>query len=61
MNSILVLKGTNSKEWKKKTKIVLGCIDLNLALRIMRNPFFLWALVTLKRGEIVRNGITKIA
>uniref|UniRef100_A0A1S3Y7A2 Retrovirus-related Pol polyprotein from transposon TNT 1-94 n=1 Tax=Nicotiana tabacum TaxID=4097 RepID=A0A1S3Y7A2_TOBAC len=34
INSIPVLNGTNFKEWKENIMIVLGCMDLDLALRI---------------------------
>ena len=34
INSILVLNGTNFKDWKENIEIVLGCMDLDLALRI---------------------------
>ncbi|CAH9133831.1 unnamed protein product [Cuscuta epithymum] len=33
INSISVLNGTSFKEWKENVMIVLGCLDLNLALR----------------------------
>ncbi|CAH9088342.1 unnamed protein product, partial [Cuscuta europaea] len=33
INSIPVLNGTNFKEWKENVMIVLGCMDLDLALR----------------------------
>lgn len=36
MSSIPVLDGTNFKEWKENILIVLGCMDLDLALRIDR-------------------------
>ncbi|ESQ38312.1 hypothetical protein EUTSA_v10029519mg, partial [Eutrema salsugineum] len=34
LSSILTLTGFNYKEWKSKVKIVLGCMDLDLALRM---------------------------
>lgn len=34
INSIPVLNGTNFKNWKENIEIVLGCMDLDLALRI---------------------------
>ena len=34
INSIPVLNGTNFKDWKENIEIVLGCMDLDLALRI---------------------------
>ena len=33
INSIPVLNGTNFKDWKENIEIVLGCMDLDLALR----------------------------
>ncbi|CAH9074220.1 unnamed protein product, partial [Cuscuta europaea] len=33
INSIPMLNGTNFKEWKENVMIVLGCMDLDLALR----------------------------
>ena len=36
LNSILILNESNFKDWKKKIFIDLGCIDLDLALRIER-------------------------
>ena len=33
VNSIPMLNGTNFKVWKKVIEIVLGCMDLDLALR----------------------------
>ncbi|XP_022878635.1 uncharacterized protein LOC111396430 [Olea europaea var. sylvestris] len=34
INSILILNGTNFKDWKENILIVLSCMDLNFALRI---------------------------
>ena len=34
INSIHVLSGTNFKTWKENLMIVLGCMDLDLALRV---------------------------
>ncbi|XP_010099271.2 uncharacterized protein LOC21398556 [Morus notabilis] len=34
INSIPMLNGTNFKEWKENVMIVLGCMDLDLTLRI---------------------------
>lgn len=36
MNNIPVLNGTNFKKWKEHIMIVLGCIDLDYALRFDR-------------------------
>ncbi|XP_040862121.1 uncharacterized protein [Glycine max] len=33
VNNILMLNGTNFKVWKEAVEIVLGCMDLDLALR----------------------------
>lgn len=33
VNSIPMLNGTNFKVWKDAVEIVLGCMDLELALR----------------------------
>ena len=38
MNSIPVLTGTNFKEWKENVRITLGCMDLDLALRVEQPP-----------------------
>ncbi|XP_057430655.1 uncharacterized protein LOC130723564 [Lotus japonicus] len=34
LNSVPVLDGTNIKDWKENMEIVLGCMDLDLALRV---------------------------
>src|SRR3954466_2794096 len=34
VNNIPILNGTNFKDWKENMLIVLGCMDLDLALRI---------------------------
>ena len=36
VNSILMLNWTNFKVWKEAVEIVLGCMDLDLALRTER-------------------------
>ncbi|KAI5416052.1 hypothetical protein KIW84_041190 [Lathyrus oleraceus] len=33
LNSVSVLNGENFKDWKENIKLVLGCMDLDLALR----------------------------
>ena len=38
INSILILHVTNFKDWKQNVLIVLGCMDLDLALRIYQPP-----------------------
>ena len=40
INSILMLNETNFKNWKENIEIVLGCMDLDFALRI-EQPFSL--------------------
>ncbi|KAH1261056.1 hypothetical protein GmHk_02G004018 [Glycine max] len=37
VNSISMLNGTNFKVWKEAVEIVLGCMDLDLALRTKRS------------------------
>ncbi|XP_042472111.1 uncharacterized protein LOC122054739 [Zingiber officinale] len=34
LSSVPILNGTNFKDWKENILIVLGCMDLDLALRI---------------------------
>ena len=36
VNNIPVLNGTNFKKWKEHVIIVLGCMDLDYALRVDR-------------------------
>lgn len=38
VNSIPMLNGTNFKDWKENIEIVLGCMDLDLALRCEQPP-----------------------
>jgi len=38
LNSVPVLNGTNFKDWEENMEIVLGCMDLDLALRIEKPP-----------------------
>ena len=38
LNSIPVLNGTNFKGWKENVLIILGCMDLDIALRIEHPP-----------------------
>ena len=40
INSIPMLNGTNFKYWKENVMIVLGCMDLDLALRTKQSPTF---------------------
>ncbi|KAL3619928.1 hypothetical protein CASFOL_034840 [Castilleja foliolosa] len=37
-SNILVLNGNNFKDWKENVLIILGCMDLDLALRIEKPP-----------------------
>ena len=37
INSIPMLNGTNFKIWLENVEIVLGCLDLDLALRMERH------------------------
>ena len=38
INSISILNGTNFKNWKENVLIILGCMDLDLTLRIDQPP-----------------------
>ena len=38
LNSVTILNDTNFKDWKENVVIVLGYMDLDLALRIMQPP-----------------------
>ena len=38
MNSVPILNGTNFKDWKENIEIILGCMDLDLALRTEEPP-----------------------
>ncbi|KAH1192931.1 hypothetical protein GmHk_19G054068 [Glycine max] len=38
LNSVPVLNGANFKDWKENMQIVLGCMDLDLVLRIKKPP-----------------------
>ena len=53
-NSIHMLNGTNFKEWKENVLIILGCIDLNLALRIKQH-----ASLTAKNSSNERKNFEK--
>jgi len=37
LNSVPVLNNTNFKDWKENMQIVIGCMDLDLALRIEKS------------------------
>ncbi|KAL2466677.1 hypothetical protein Adt_42528 [Abeliophyllum distichum] len=51
INSIPILNGSNFKHWKENIMIVLGCMDLDLALRIEQPP----ALTTESSTEAKRD------
>ncbi|CAM8896848.1 unnamed protein product [Rhodiola kirilowii] len=34
LNNIVMLNGTNFKDWKENITILLGCMDIDLALRV---------------------------
>ena len=38
VNNILVLNNTNFKKWKGHIMIVLGCTDLDYAIRVEQSP-----------------------
>ncbi|XP_019427119.1 PREDICTED: uncharacterized protein LOC109335441 [Lupinus angustifolius] len=38
MNSVPILNGTNFKDWKENILIVLGCMDLDFALKMEQPP-----------------------
>ena len=38
INFIHILNGTNFKDWKENVLIILGCMDLDLALRTEQPP-----------------------
>jgi hypothetical protein len=38
INSILMLTGSNYKEWKDTLEIILGCLDLDIALQQAKPP-----------------------
>ena len=44
VNGILMLNESNFKIWKENVKIVLGCMELDLALRMERPSFTLESL-----------------
>ncbi|KAL2481977.1 hypothetical protein Adt_34943 [Abeliophyllum distichum] len=51
INSIPILNGSNFKHWKENIMIVLGCMDLDLALRTEQPP----ALTTESSTEAKRD------
>jgi hypothetical protein len=36
INSILMLTGSNYKEWKDTLEIILGCLDLDITLQLAK-------------------------
>jgi len=60
VNSVTILNGTNFKDWKENIEIILGCMDLDLALRT-EQPLLLRRIVLLNRGGIMRRGIAQTA
>jgi len=38
VNSVPILNGTNFKDWKENIEIIIGCMDLDLALRTEEPP-----------------------
>jgi hypothetical protein len=38
INNILMLTGSNYNEWKDTLEIILGCLDLNIALQQAKPP-----------------------
>ena len=67
----LVLNWTNFKDWKENMQIVLGCMDLDLALRIEKPPSPMdlsnsqqeetsWEVGSLKSHEVFRGTISMI-
>ena len=59
VNNIPVLNGTNFKKWKEQVIIVLGCMDLDFALREDRPSDLKPAL--LSKGLLWKNGSDPIA
>lgn len=58
VNSIPLLNGNNFKDWKENVLIVLGCMDLDLALRIEQHRTLTdkspWRKNRTLRSEIVQ-------
>jgi len=59
-SSILILNGTNFKKWKENVLIVLGCMDLDLALRI-EQPASLTTVSSPDDGRTLRSENALIA
>ncbi|RVW84842.1 hypothetical protein CK203_048596 [Vitis vinifera] len=60
VNNILVLNGTNFKKWKEHVMIVLGCMDLDYALK-KDCPIDLLMPGLLSKGLLWKNGSDPIA
>ena len=56
MNSVMVLNGTNFKDWKENMMILLGCMDLDLSFRHPKPD----ELTDDSTSEDVRSGIDLI-
>ncbi|XP_047339673.1 uncharacterized protein LOC124943167 [Impatiens glandulifera] len=52
VNSIPILNGNNFKYWKENILIILGCMDLDLALRIDRPTIIDEGIPKTFRGDI---------
>ncbi|KAF7822057.1 Retrovirus-related Pol polyprotein from transposon TNT 1-94 [Senna tora] len=59
LNGILVLNGTNFKNWKKRVMIVIGCLDLDHAFRLDRQQLSLMAVLI--KHEHVKKDCSKFA
>ncbi|KAI5445104.1 hypothetical protein KIW84_013382 [Lathyrus oleraceus] len=60
LNSVPILNGENFKDCKEDMEIVLGCMDIDLALRI-EQPLSPMESSTSEQKKIMRNGIALIA
>ena len=60
VNNISMFNGTNLKKWKKHVIIVLGCMDLDYALRKDRLQALLVPAL-LSKGLLWKNGSDPIA
>ena len=53
VNNIFMLNGTNFKKWKEHVIIVLGCIDLDYALR-EDHPLDLTSVSTAEQRVVIK-------
>ncbi|XP_017438347.1 uncharacterized protein LOC108344414 [Vigna angularis] len=51
LNSVSVLNGTKFKDWKENIEIILGCMDLDLTLRIEKPPSLKYSSTSSERRE----------